>query len=160
VIALPDALAAAIRAEGETSYPDECCGVLLGEAGPAPDGAILRRVAQILPIDNAREPSEKYHRFRIEPEDYLRAEAAAEGRGLAIVGFYHSHPDHPARPSDYDRDHALPNWSYVVVAVGGIGRREPQAGDLTSWELSADRARFLPEHAPNQPEHDHDTRRS
>jgi proteasome lid subunit RPN8/RPN11 len=132
MLELPAPWEAAIRAEGERAYPDECCGVLLGTQDMQ-----IRRVDEILPIDNARENEERHHRFRIEADDFLRAETHARERGKEVLGFYHSHPDHPAAPSDYDREHALPFYSYVIVAVGR-GRAEK----LGSWELTPDRSRF------------------
>ena len=76
-------------------------------------------------------------RFRISAEDYRRAEARAAERGSALLGFYHSHPDHPARPSEFDREHALPWWSYVIVSV-----QQKRSTDVLSWELREDRSRF------------------
>jgi proteasome lid subunit RPN8/RPN11 len=67
----------------------------------------------------------------------MKAELAARKRGWEVLGFYHSHPDHPARPSDYDREYALPFYSYVIVAV-----ERGKAAELTSWELAADRGQF------------------
>ena len=136
MLELPGACDAAIRAEGERAYPNECCGVLLGRQDETVAGG-LRHVDEILPIDNAREDGEQYHRFRIEADDFMRAESHARQHGKDVLGFYHSHPDHPAEPSEYDREHALPFYSYVIVAVAG-GR----AGKLTSWELTPDRSRF------------------
>ena len=92
-----------IRKAGAEAYPNECCGILFGsevDCGHA--------VKALKPIDNARESGEQYHRFLITAEDMMQAELEARKLGLDIVGFYHSHPVHPARPSDYDRDHALP----------------------------------------------------
>ncbi|MDR2247817.1 MAG: M67 family metallopeptidase [Treponema sp.] len=133
MIDLPAELEAAIRAEGEAAYPDECCGILLGRL--TDDG---RKIAEaVMPIVNAREAEERYHRFRIEPEDLMRAEKEARKQGRDILGFYHSHPDHPARPSDYDREYALPFYSYIIVAV-----ERGKAGDFTGWELAADRSAF------------------
>jgi proteasome lid subunit RPN8/RPN11 len=127
---------AAIRHEGEKAYPNECCGVLLG--------ALLddnsRRVENILPIDNKREEAEQYHRFEIQSEDYMRAEKIARSQGRDVLGFYHSHPDHPAKPSGFDQDHALPFYSYIIVAV-----EKGKAMDMTSWELTSDRTQFLEE---------------
>ncbi|MDR2134394.1 MAG: M67 family metallopeptidase, partial [Treponema sp.] len=117
----------AIRSEGEKAYPNECCGILLG----AISDDDRRVVEDIIPIDNAREAEEQYHRFRIEPEDFLRAEKEAAARGRDVLGFYHSHPDHPARPSGYDRDNAVPFYSYVIVSV-----EKALAEALTSWRLS------------------------
>jgi proteasome lid subunit RPN8/RPN11 len=125
-----------IRAEGEKAYPNECCGMLLGEI--AENGT--REVKDILPVDNSRESEERYHRFVITPEDFMRAELEAMKRGLDIIGVYHSHPDHPALPSDYDREHALPFYSYVIAAVN-----KGRAVDFTSWELTRDRTQFVQE---------------
>jgi proteasome lid subunit RPN8/RPN11 len=144
MIAITAPLVASIAAACAQAYPHEACGALLGRfldaAGPP-----RRQVVGILPIDNAREVVEQYHRFRIADADYLAAEQYAEARGLDIVGFYHSHPDHPAVPSDYDRDHALPGLSYVVVAVSATGTPGPRAVRATSWELARDRTRFVQE---------------
>jgi proteasome lid subunit RPN8/RPN11 len=136
VIVLTAEVERRIREEGARAYPNECCGFILGitrEAGG-------RKAEALIPIDNAREAEEQYHRFTMEPEDFLKAEKEARGRNLEIIGFYHSHPDHPARPSDYDREQALPFYSYLIVSVKG-GRAEA----LTAWELAADRAAFTEE---------------
>jgi proteasome lid subunit RPN8/RPN11 len=118
-----------ISAEGQRTYPDECCGILLGLEA---DG--VRDTADIRPIVNARDDGQSYHRFVISPEDYMRAELDARKRGLDVIGVYHSHPDHPAKPSDYDREHALPFYSYVIVSI-----HQGTAVDLKSFTLSADR---------------------
>jgi proteasome lid subunit RPN8/RPN11 len=124
-----------IRREGERAWPNECCGFLLGRV----EGG-AKRAGGVLAVENSREAAEQYHRFVISPEDFLRAEKEARRQKKEILGIYHSHPDHPARPSDYDREQALPFYSYLIVAVEG-GR----AGDLTSWELSDNREQFLEE---------------
>jgi proteasome lid subunit RPN8/RPN11 len=134
MIQLAPGVLPAIRRHGEADYPEECCGVLLGHVdGPH------RRVVEAPPLANAR-ADERRRRFLITPADYRAAEAAADARGLALIGFYHSHPDHPARPSEYDREHALPWHVYLVLAVAA-GR----AGECTAWVLSDDRAAFEPE---------------
>ena len=125
-----------IRADGVKAYPNECCGVLMGTVGENE----AKTVTHAEPINNAREDGEQYHRFLITPEEMMRAELAARSKKLDVVGFYHSHPDHPARPSEYDKDHALPFYSYAIVSVM---KGEPR--DLTSWELSADRTVFTQE---------------
>jgi proteasome lid subunit RPN8/RPN11 len=124
----------AIRIEGEKSYPDECCGLILGIIS---NDGVERKVADILPVENARTDGEAYHRFVITPEDFLRAELIAASRGLDVIGVYHSHPDHPAEPSDYDLEHALPFYSYIIVKID-----KGKSSDLTSWQLSPDRSRF------------------
>ena len=124
--------AADIRAAGAEAYPNECCGVMFGREE---EGDHV--VEALRPIVNAREAGEQYHRFLITAEEMMQAELAARRLGLEIVGFYQSHPDHPARPSDYDREHALPFYSYVIVRVAG---GEP--GPMTSWRLRPSREAF------------------
>jgi proteasome lid subunit RPN8/RPN11 len=131
MIALAAGVLDAIRRHGETAYPEECCGVVLGSVQGSD-----RRIVAAVPLENSR-TEERQRRFLIRPADYRAAEAEAAARGLLLVGFYHSHPDHPARPSEYDREHALPWHSYLVLAV-----RDGHAGECTSWILSVDRARF------------------
>jgi proteasome lid subunit RPN8/RPN11 len=99
-----------------------------------------KQVRELLPLDNRREGKAARTRFLVTAEDYRWVEKQARGKGLDILGFYHSHPDHPARPSEFDREQALPWYSYIVVSVsGGV----PQ--DTTNWILADDRSRFLPE---------------
>jgi proteasome lid subunit RPN8/RPN11 len=136
MLQLSSELEANIRKDGEAAYPDECCGVLIGEV----DNAGVKLVKRTLTINNAREDGEQYHRFLITPEDMLRAEQTARAAKLEVIGFYHSHPDHPSAPSDYDKDHALPFYSYVIVSVD-----KGNAQVLTSWELTDDRVDFVQE---------------
>ena len=124
-----------IRQAGVDAYPNECCGIMFG-SGEGDDHA----VKSLRPIVNAREDGEQYHRFLITAEDMMQAELEARRLGLEIVGFYHSHPDHPAKPSDYDRDHALPFYSYIILRVAK-GRPEL----MTSWRLRVSRETFDPE---------------
>ncbi|MDR2825505.1 MAG: M67 family metallopeptidase [Deltaproteobacteria bacterium] len=137
MIYLPPSMQTAIRAEGEASYPGECCGFILGKEDSGAKEADSRIAELILPMVNAREPDKQRRRFRIEPDDFMRADKEATAKGLDIIGFYHSHPDHPAIPSPYDLEHALPFYSYVIVAVDS-GKAEA----LTSWVLSLDRVEF------------------
>jgi len=125
---------AAIRIHGEETYPNECCGFLLGAAGNG-----TRTVVRLRRAQNEREDSPR-NRFLISPQAYLEAEVEAQRTGLEILGFYHSHPDAPAEPSEYDRDHALPGCSYVIVSV-----REGRSEALHSWLLSGDYTRFVAE---------------
>ncbi len=118
-----------IRAHGRDTYPEECVGALLGRKGdPA-------KVVELERIDNIR--TERARRYEISPQDYLRVERLASEKSLALLGFYHSHPDHPAAPSAYDREHAFPFFHYVVCAVAA-GR----AGDVTAWTLSEETGEF------------------
>ncbi|MDR2638045.1 MAG: M67 family metallopeptidase [Zoogloeaceae bacterium] len=137
MIELPPTLGEAIRREGEESYPNECCGFILGQVRE--DG--VKEAETLIPVKNAREAEEQYHRFEIGPEDFMRAESQARRENREIVGLYHSHPDHPSRPSEYDREHALPFYSYIIVSVN-----EGAASTIDSWELdAADRSRFSEE---------------
>lgn len=131
MIAVPAESLAAIRAHARQAYPEECCGALVGlTAGQE------ARVLRLVPLANSRE-GERRRRFRITSEQYQCVERMADAQGLTLLGFYHSHPDHPAVPSDYDREHALPFFHYVVVAVS----RE-RWSEMTSWVLSEDRGTF------------------
>jgi proteasome lid subunit RPN8/RPN11 len=94
---------------------------------------------QLFPLVNRRDDSPR-NRFSVTAEDVLAAEKAAREQGLEVVGWYHSHPDHPARPSEYDRDHAWPWYSYIIVSVAH-GKPE----QMTSWRLNDDRAQFTSE---------------
>jgi proteasome lid subunit RPN8/RPN11 len=133
MITIDNAIADDIRNAGEKAYPNECCGVLLGDIDE--NGHKVLNLTQ--PIVNASEGGEQYHRFLITPEDIMRAEQKARSLKKDVLGFYHSHPDCPAEPSDYDREHALPFYSYIIVSVF-----EGVAVEFTSWELSEDRATF------------------
>lgn len=96
-----------------------------------------KSVSETYPISNAREEEAKRNRFLIRPEELVGGEKYAREKSLDVVGFYHSHPDERAVPSQYDLEHAWPTYSYVVVAVGkGV------AHDLKSWEMESDRSRF------------------
>jgi proteasome lid subunit RPN8/RPN11 len=122
-----------MREHGERDYPYECCGLMLGSF--AADGRKL--VEEIYPISNAREEEAKRNRFLIRPEELVRGEKYAREKGLDVVGFYHSHPDDRAVPSQYDLEHAWPTYSYIVVSV-----MKGVADDLQSWQMEPDRSRF------------------
>lgn len=132
---LPADLDEAIRNHAREIYPHECCGILYGT-----DTATLRRVTDVQKADNAFEESRKHDRFTISPETLLKAEKYASANKLAVLGFYHSHPDHPARPSEYDRSHAWPYYSYIIVSVE---RQSPKL--LTSWQLDPASEQFSQE---------------
>jgi proteasome lid subunit RPN8/RPN11 len=140
----------AIHRHAEADYPAECCGILLGHA----EGDVklvvevaalanLRhdpaRAQELLPLEDSGRETER-NRFLIDPKEQLFVERDARERGLAAMGYYHSHPDHPARPSAYDLDHAWPWYSYVIVAV-----EAGKASDTKSWVRRDDRSGFEPE---------------
>ena len=120
-------VAEAIRAHGVETYPNECCGALYGR-----DGAVTSTFA----LPNTTEEGPR-RRFMVRPDDYRAAERRASELGVDLLGFYHSHPDHPARPSQYDLDHAWPFFSYIIVSVQAAVPR-----DMTSWRLREDRSAF------------------
>jgi proteasome lid subunit RPN8/RPN11 len=97
-------------------------------------------VSRLEAVANVFDEQERYHRFSISPQQLMTAERVAGERGELVLGFYHSHPDHPARPSEYDRTHAWPFYSYVIVAVA---RREP--AEMTSWQLNEQTESFDPQ---------------
>ncbi|HEV2294835.1 MAG TPA: M67 family metallopeptidase [Tepidisphaeraceae bacterium] len=131
-LVLPSELARTIEREGSAAYPNECCGIMFGR-----DVGNERRVERLERVRNSYAADEQYHRFSIEPKDLMRAEKSAADVGQLVLGFYHSHPDHPARPSETDRQAAWPFYSYVIVS---IGKGEPL--DMTCWVLDAAMERF------------------
>jgi proteasome lid subunit RPN8/RPN11 len=120
-----------ITRHGEGSYPEECCGFLIGRS----DGGTTV-VERVLSVGNERQES-RHNRYLISPETVLAANKEARSLGFDVVGYYHSHPDHPARPSEFDRDHAWPGLSYLIISVQG-----GKLADTRSWRLSDDRERF------------------
>lgn len=121
-----------IREHGVRDYPYECCGLLLGHFE-----ADRKLVTETFPISNAREESAKRNRFLITPDELMKGERYARQHDLEVVGFYHSHPDSPAVPSQYDLEHAWPTYSYIIVSTSA-----DRADDLFSWEQEPDRSRF------------------
>jgi len=124
-------IAEQIRAHGAVGYPHEICGALLGR-----DVDEGREVVALFPLDNRREDSPR-NRFSLTAEDVRAAERAASAQALEVVGWYHSHPDHPARPSEFDREHAWPWYSHVIVSVAAGAAQE-----ITSWRLEDDRSGY------------------
>ena len=118
---------AEIRRHAAETYPDECCGALI-----ASNGAIV----EAFPLPNTTAEGAR-RRFLVGPEDYRLAEKRARERSGTLAGFYHSHPDHPARPSAHDLAQAWPNLTYIIVAV-----RQGTPDDLRSWRLLEDRSGF------------------
>ena len=138
-IAISDQLADKIGEQGVETYPHECCGALLGRDSDAAGPDSKREVLGLHPLVNRRDDSPR-NRFSVTAEDVRDAENAAARQGLEIIGWYHSHPDHPARPSAYDREHAWPWYSYIIVSVN-----DGVAQEMTSWRLNDDREEFAPE---------------
>ncbi len=151
---IPHGAVESIRQHGREAYPNECCGILVGKvkAKADDDGKEVMEAAKVsnlrtdpekadrlLPRDSAELETER-NRFLIDPKEQMGIEKDARERGLEVLGYYHSHPDHPARPSDYDRDHGWPWYSYVILNVS-----QGKPGEMTSWVLKEDRTGFDPE---------------
>ena len=123
-----------LRDHARTAYPHECCGFLIGRFEDT-----ARVVSGLVRAANARADSPG-NRYSIAPEEFLRVERAARERGLEVVGFYHSHPDHPARPSEFDREHAWPGYAYLILSL-----RAGEPAELLAWRLADDRTIFHPD---------------
>ena len=120
-----------IREHARIAYPNECCGVLLGkEVGGR------KSVVEARELENAQGESLR-NRYLITADVVLENERYARRKGFDILGFYHSHPDHPPVPSEYDLENAWPWFSYLIVTVN-----QGHPGEATSWELAEDRSRF------------------
>lgn len=140
----------AMREHAARDYPSECCGILLGKSDDGNKQAMevvalknIRhdpaRAQELLPLDSPGRETDR-NRFLIDPLEQLKVEKDARKRGVDVLGYYHSHPDHPARPSNYDREHAWPWYSYIILSV-----EKGTPADMTSWVLSDNRERFDPE---------------
>ena len=132
MITVADAAATAIRIHGAAAYPQECCGALIGSAEPTAP----RAITEAWPIENVAAVARE-RRFTIGPDDYRQAEARAAASGAALLGFYHSHPDGPARPSGEDLDRAWPNLDYIILSV-----QRGRPAELSCWRLRDDRSGF------------------
>lgn len=123
-----------IHLHSEDAYPEEGAGFLLGTETES------RQVTAMFPLDNAREDEARHNRYLITPKDYLKAEVAADKLGLSLIGVFHSHPDHPNLPSEFDREWAQPFFSYIITNVDA-----GQAIASRSWRLLEDRSAFVEE---------------
>ena len=126
-LSISPAVDQAIRAHGEETFPHECCGALVGSGDV---------VTAVVPLPNTTEEGPR-RRFLVRPSDYREAERSAGALGGGLLGFYHSHPDHPARPSQYDLDHAWPTFAYIIVSV-----MAGKSDAMTVWYLKEDRSSF------------------
>jgi proteasome lid subunit RPN8/RPN11 len=129
---LNDEIVEQVTEHAERDYPYECGGMLIGRF----EGA-EKTVTETLPLKNEREDEARHNRVLILPKDVMRAEMYARENNLDVVGYYHSHPDAPAVPSQYDLDHALPVWSYLIASV-----LKGTVADVRSWQMENDRSKF------------------
>lgn len=135
ILELPEDISRRIHAQGESAYPEEAAGLMLGRVN-----GDQRHVVEIIPLVNVREEAARSNRYLISPEDYLKGEQEAIHLGLDVVGIFHSHPDHPNRPSEFDRQWAWPNFSYLITSVV-----RGKALESRCWRLTEDRSKFLEE---------------
>ncbi len=133
-LTIPPNLLEEIHRHGEAAYPEEGAGFLLGKDGDP------RQVLSLLPLENIRQGDARLNRYLISPQDFLKAENQADLAGLELVGVFHSHPDHPNQPSEYDRDWAQPWFSYIITSI-----YTGKAVESRSWRLVEDRSRFTEE---------------
>ncbi len=125
-----------MRAHAAKDYPHECCGFLVGKLALPELGAGGVLVARTVLAANTREDSPR-NRFEIDPGELVKTDRAARAEGLGVVGFYHSHPDAPAQPSGFDREHAWPGYCYLIVSV-----RQGSPQEMRNWLLREDRSGF------------------
>lgn len=130
--------AAAIRDHALAGYPHEVVGILAGDRGTG-------TISEAAPLEN-RSPDRARDRYQVDGLELLKAERSLESRGLDIVGYYHSHPDHPAMYSDTDRDLALPHMAYLIAAVRGDSFAAPTLVETRCWRLREDRSEMLEDH--------------
>jgi len=128
---LTDEHIATMKHHAENTYPEECCGVILGKVV-----SDSKQTVRVVGLENSFQ-GEKHNRFLITPEMYRRWEKEALKEDLDIIGFYHSHPDSPAIPSEYDRSHAWPWYSYIIISV-----QAGKATEVRNWRLQEDRSAF------------------
>jgi proteasome lid subunit RPN8/RPN11 len=124
-----------IHRYGEAAYPEEGAGFLLGELR-----GDTKIVSMVLPVENSREDAARHNRYLVSPLDYARAEETATQQELDVLGVFHSHPDHPNRPSEFDREWAMPWFSYLITSV-----QAGKAVESRSWQLAEDRSQFIEE---------------
>lgn len=136
---LPKTLFAKLEWHACGAYPEESVGALIGTVA---EGGVARTVERLFAIDN-RSRADRKRRYLVSPLDYLAAERAADATGQTLLGFYHSHPEHPARPSATDLDLAQPNFVYVIVSVRREEGAPPRVVASGAFLLDPDRSGFL-----------------
>lgn len=137
---LPKTLFTEIERHAREAYPEECVGALIGSVTEG-GGGKTRTVERLFPIDN-RSAANRERRYLVSPRDYLAAERAADAAGKILLGFYHSHPEHPARPSATDLELAQPNFVYIIVSISRTGSAAPRAVAAGAFLLEPERAGF------------------
>jgi proteasome lid subunit RPN8/RPN11 len=123
---------AAMFQHAEIAFPDECCGAIFGLANGE-----AREIVELREMENTWDADERRRRFLITPAEYMRVEREADELGLNLIGFYHSHPNAEARPSEFDREHAWPWFAYPIIEV-----RDGKAASMHVWQLRDDRTGY------------------
>jgi len=136
-VKIPTRILSDMQTHASSTYPEECCGLMLGTFE---NGTTEKIVVKSRRMDSVFVKEERFHRYTIDPREFLLAESDAERQGLEVVGIYHSHPNAPAKPSEFDTRHAWPTMSYVVMSI-----RDSQIEDTKSWILKDDRTGFVSE---------------
>jgi proteasome lid subunit RPN8/RPN11 len=131
-IKIPSLILEQIHTHGEESYPDEGAGLMLGK-----DNGETRSIISLIALENAREENARHNRYLLTADDMLSAEKEADRLGLSILGIFHSHPDHPNQPSEFDREHAIPWYSYLITTI-----QDGKATSSKCWRLRDDRTGF------------------
>ena len=134
-VVLQDATIADMHSHASSTYPEECCGLLLGTFE---EESTKKRVLESKRMGNVFVKEERYHRYTIDPKEFMKTESEAESQGLDVVGIYHSHPNAPAKPSQFDMNFAWPTLSYIVIEV-----RDSKPVETKSWLLKDDRSEFV-----------------
>jgi proteasome lid subunit RPN8/RPN11 len=134
-VVIPTSVKREIEGQAVEAYPRECCGILIGHEV----SSVLRVVDRLVPMKNTFDETEQYHRFTVDPLAQIAAEKSADEEGKVVLGYYHSHPDSPARPSEYDRQH-MPPWSFYSQVIVSIAKRKP--AEMTAWSLNEDTEQF------------------
>jgi len=133
MLTISKTLLSKIETHGEATYPDECCGALIGTLNPETGDKVITKIVE---MDNISDENKK-RRFMIKPEEYKRVETVANEEGLQLLGFYHSHPDHPAKPSETDLKFAWPFFSYFITSI-----QKGKAQETFSYALDLDLNQF------------------
>ena len=131
-MSLKKELARKIYRHAEHTFPEESCGYLVGDYNYG-----IYNVEKIFPVDNSQDEN-RSRRFLITPKQYLQAERIASENGMELLGFYHSHPDHPAVPSAFDTEHALPHFVYIIASI-----MSGRAKNMRAWKLAGTREKFI-----------------
>ena len=131
-IKVREASQAIMNAHAEETFPEECCGAMLGIENE--DGS--REITEVIRVENTKGENRE-RRFLIDPRALLNAEKVAKDRGLDVLGIYHSHPNHPSQASEFDRTHAMPFWSYLIISC-----IDGKTASIQSWRLKEDRSAF------------------